>query len=161
MTIRRHVLPITAALLLSACASLPGLRDETPLYAGQAGLRVHESASAGSRVVGTLALHERVLRSEVERGWAHVRSDRSGLKGWVDNARLLNRIPSAHAPAASPDAQPAAATGPAAATPVAPDTQAASPAPDLPAEPVVTTPEETPPPAPDPPKREPAVFDPF
>jgi uncharacterized membrane protein len=151
MTIRRHVLPITAALLLSACASLPGLRDETPLYAGQAGLRVHESASAGSRVVGTLALHERVLRSEVERGWAHVRSDRSGLKGWVDNARLLNRIPSAHAPAASPDAQPAAAT----------DTQAASPAPDLPAEPVVTTPEETPPPAPDPPKREPAVFDPF
>jgi hypothetical protein len=165
---RRRRMPWTvlaALAVLAGCASwLP--RAETPSYAGVEGLRVHAQAAASSPVIGRLRLHERVLRAQVDRGFAHVRSERSGVVGWVDETKLLARIPAARAPAPHAPATPAAA--PAATEPAATDVTPPEPTPSEPAaEPPAAEPASaestpaTPPPPPDPPRREPAVFDPF
>jgi Bacterial SH3 domain len=78
-------------------------------YAAVDGLKVYSEPSSSSKVVGTLSLHERVTRSDLRRGYALVESSRSGVKGWVDNAVLLWRVPtapaaSAPAPAEEPQA---------------------------------------------------------
>src|SRR5262245_25276027 len=64
-------------------------------YAGVEGLKVYSDASTSSKVVGTLLLHEKVVRTSLERGYAFVESSQSGLKGWVDNAQLIWRLPPA------------------------------------------------------------------
>ena len=64
-------------------------------YAGVEGLNVYSEASTSSKVVGTLSLHEKVVRTNLERGYAFVESTKSGLKGWVDNAQLIWRLPPA------------------------------------------------------------------
>jgi hypothetical protein len=108
---------------------------QTPraFYAGVDGLKVHSEPSAGSKVVGTLALHEKVTRTDVERGYAYVTSATTGLKGWVSNAQLIWRLPGTKEPAAAhmpPEA-------PAAAEPEAP--APAAPAPEVPATATTTT----------------------
>ena len=65
---------------------------ESTYYAAVEGLTVYEEASESSKVVGHLALHERVARSKLERGYAYVSADKRGLKGWVDNSRLTWRV---------------------------------------------------------------------
>lgn len=70
-------------------------------YAGVEGLKVYGEASASSQVVGTLSLGEKVRRVRVERGFAFVESTKSGVKGWVDNAQLTWRLPTAPATAGS------------------------------------------------------------
>jgi hypothetical protein len=151
-------LGILLALVItgSGCASwLP--REEAPFYVGAEGLRVYAEASGSAQVIGRLALHERVMRSEVERGYAHIRSQRSGIEGWVDNAKLLARLPAAGARGGSP----AAPVGEPAAR--APEEPAAETPKDEPPAAEPASAESTPatPPPPDPPRREPAVFDPF
>jgi hypothetical protein len=42
----------------------------------------------GREVVARLPRNERVVRSRVEKGWALVRVESTGLEGWVDNAKL-------------------------------------------------------------------------
>jgi hypothetical protein len=64
-------------------------------YAGAEGLKVYSEASTSSKVVGTLSLHEKVVRTNLERGYAFVESTKSDLKGWVDNAQLIWRLPPA------------------------------------------------------------------
>ena len=64
-------------------------------YAGVEGLKVYSETSASSKVVGTLSLHEKVVRTNLERGYAFVESTERDLKGWVDNAQLIWRLPSA------------------------------------------------------------------
>jgi hypothetical protein len=64
-------------------------------YAGVDGLKVYSEASSSSKVVGTLSLHEKVVRTNLERGYAFVESTKSELKGWVDNAQLIWRLPAA------------------------------------------------------------------
>jgi hypothetical protein len=61
-------------------------------YAGVEGLKVYAAPSSSSNVIGTLSLHEKVIRSNVERGYALVESTKSGIKGWVDNAQLTWRL---------------------------------------------------------------------
>jgi hypothetical protein len=68
-------------------------------YAGVEGLKVYGEPSASSKVVGTLSLREKVRRVRVERGFAFVESTKSGVKGWVDNAQLAWRLPTAPATA--------------------------------------------------------------
>ena len=65
-------------------------------YAGVEGLKVYSETSASSKVVGTLSLHEKVVRTNLERGYAFVESTERDLKGWVDNAQLLWRLPAAN-----------------------------------------------------------------
>jgi hypothetical protein len=64
-------------------------------YAGVEGLRVYSDPSASAKVVGKLSLHERVTRTKLERGFAFVESATSGAKGWVNNAQLIWRLPTA------------------------------------------------------------------
>jgi len=64
-------------------------------YAGVEGLKVYSEASTSAKVVGTLSLHEKVVRSDIQRGYGLVESSKSGLKGWVDNAQLVWRLPAA------------------------------------------------------------------
>ena len=95
-------------------------------YAGVEGLKVYGEPSASSKVVGTLSLREKVTRVKVERGFAFVESTKSGVKGWVDNAQLAWRLPTAPAtagpvpgeakpegaqPEEAPPEEPAAPTG--------------------------------------------------
>jgi hypothetical protein len=64
-------------------------------YAGVEDLKVYGEPSTSSKVVGTLSLHEKVVRTNLERGYAFVESTKSELKGWVDNAQLIWRLPAA------------------------------------------------------------------
>src|SRR5262249_3198212 len=86
------------------------------------GLKVYSESSASSKVVGTLALHEKVTRYRVERGYAYVTSSQSGLTGWVSNGQLVWRLPATAAPAPVEEA-------PEAAEPEAPETSAPEPEP--------------------------------
>jgi hypothetical protein len=63
-------------------------------YVGAEGLKVYSEPSASSKVVGKLALHEKVTRSRLERGFAYVESTTTGTRGWVNNSRLIWRLPS-------------------------------------------------------------------
>ncbi len=124
-------------------------------YASAAGLEMHREPAASSKLVGTLALHERVTRYRIERGYAYVRSEKSGQAGWVDNAMLLWRLPAA-APAPAEPAPEA---------PAAPAAEEPSAAPEIPATP------ESPPPSPTatqvsgatptPSSAAPSMFDPY
>jgi hypothetical protein len=70
-------------------------------------------------------LHTKLHRDELKAGYAHVRVAPTGESGWVENARLIWRLP---AQAAQP--QPVEATKtPAVESPVAPPAPAPAPAP--------------------------------
>jgi hypothetical protein len=101
-----------ALILLASCATTqqatgtaptaeptksPASASQAPrvYYAGVEGLKVYSEASAFSKVVGTLSLHEKVVRMNLERGYAFVESTKSEVKGWVDNAQLIWRLPAA------------------------------------------------------------------
>lgn len=141
-----------AALPLAGCSGLrqtmggwfggtpsaaAGDGEGSPYYAGEAGLVLRDAPSRSGKVIGKLALHEKVLRTDLQEGWAYVTSTTGGQAGWVDNAKLVWRLPAA----ASPDGTAATAV-PAAVAP----TPTVTPATDAP---------------PAPPAPEPAVFDPF
>ena len=142
-------------------------------YAGAAGLQVYSKPSVSSKVVGKLALHEKVRRYKLERGYAYVESDKSGVKGWVSNEQLIRRLPgtpttAAPAPAVSePDEavvpaapSPEEPVAPAAEEPQAPIAAEATETPELPS----PTPTSTPVPAgakPTPRGVAPSIFDPY
>ena len=110
-------------------------------YAGSDGLKVYKGPSASSTVVGKLSLHEKVTRTKLEGGYAYVERA-TGAKGWVNNAQLIRRVPTAAAPAAPAAAEPEAEPEPEA--PVAP----AAEEPQAPAPPEATATAAEPPPAP-------------
>ena len=128
-------------------------------YAGIEGLKVFGEPSASSKVVGALSLHEKVTRTKLERGYAYVESAKSGMKGWVINAQLLWRLPTAPktgapAPVEAQPEEPVAPTGEETPAPVAPE--ATAPAAEQP-------PTATPVPAahPTPPGIAPSIFNPY
>ena len=111
-------------------------------YAGADGLAVYSGASASSKVVGKLALHEKVTRFKLERGYAYVESD-TGVKGWVTNAQLIWRLPAAPARAGEAPAEPR-------------PEEPAAPAPEAPEAPPVVEPTAPAVPPPPPPTHTPA-----
>ena len=74
-------------------------------YASEAGLKVYSEPTSSSKVVGKLSLHEKVTRFKVDRGYAYVKADASGLAGWVNNSMLLWRLPAAKPATAEPSAE--------------------------------------------------------
>ncbi|HVN85159.1 MAG TPA: hypothetical protein VMW17_09970 [Candidatus Binatia bacterium] len=62
-------------------------------FAGVEGMKVYSEPSLSSKLVGELSLHEKVTRFKIERGFAYVESATSELKGWVNNAQLIWRLP--------------------------------------------------------------------
>ena len=99
----------------SAPETVAGPQAPRAFYARTEGLKVYSEPSASSKVVGTLSLHEKVTRSKVERGYAYVESTKSVVKGWVDNAKLTWRSPTAPTAAAPApaEAEPEEAAAPA------------------------------------------------
>jgi len=96
--------PALAALLgvvVLGCASsrdflgslLPGGSRPSIYYVESEALPVYREP--GREVLMRLARNEKVLRSRVEKGWAFVRVESTGLEGWVDNSRLGWRVPAA------------------------------------------------------------------
>ncbi|MET0152786.1 MAG: SH3 domain-containing protein, partial [Candidatus Binatia bacterium] len=81
-------------------AAASGAQVRRVYYSSVEGMKVYSEPSTSSTVVGTLSLHEKVIRSKLERGYAFVESSQSGVKGWVDNAQLIWRLPAAPSAAA-------------------------------------------------------------
>jgi hypothetical protein len=115
------VVVTTLSVVLTGCASVEDVRHGSAhrsaspkaasgqtYYAAADGLVVRDQPSASGAVVGRLALHERVTRVRIHDGFALVTDSANGLKGWVENAQLVSRIPAA-SPAAK-ETSPADAT---------------------------------------------------
>ena len=158
----RVLLAVAAALALGGCAVFEQISTDwfggevatptpTPQQQGESfyssvdGLPMHFLPSGSSQVVGRLALHEHVTRTDVQRGYAHVVAD-NGLEGWVDNAKLLWRLPTSATPARTPAAAPHTpdVPTPETHTPVAPTPVETAPPPVAP-EPVPVVPATVPP----------------
>ena len=144
-------------------AALGSAAQVQTYYAGIDGLAVFADPSSSSKVIGRLALYEKVSRSRLEHGYAFV-SAAKGLQGWVDNAQLVWRVPAA-TPATNeaPAAETGGATG-GEGVPSAPPTATGTPAtpavPPTPAAPPPTP--EAAPTAPAPGRKlEPSIFDPY
>jgi hypothetical protein len=90
----------------AAARETPAAREGETYYAAVEGLTVYAEPSESSKVVGHLALHEKVIRSRLERGYAYVTVSKSGLDGWVDNGQLLWRVPASAASGAADRAEP-------------------------------------------------------
>jgi hypothetical protein len=88
---------VTGAAPTAEPTTSPATASQAPrvYYAGADALKVYSEASSSSKVVGTLSLHEKVVRTNLERGYAFVESTKTELKGWVDNAQLIWRVPAA------------------------------------------------------------------
>lgn len=95
--------------------------SEKVLYAGRAGIDVLSKPSAGSKPVGRLALHEKVIQSKEENGFAKIRARGGSLEGWVPSARLLRRLPGSKASASGAGSRPGDPPTEAGADPVSPD----------------------------------------
>jgi hypothetical protein len=94
-------------------------------------LKVYSDPSTSAKVVGTLSLHEKVARTNLERGFAFVESSKSGVRGWVDNAQLIWRLPAASSTSApsSVEAEPEEPAAPAPEEPSPTATAAPQPTP--------------------------------
>lgn len=139
-------------------------------YAGGEGLTVHAEPSGSSKIVGHLARYERVTRSRLERGYAYVAADKSGLEGWVDNAQLLWRLPASEPDENEPPKAESPSTGASEAAQAEPTAAKGAPAAELTPTSTPETPPASPTPTPQaalptpPPTRavtKPAIFDPF
>lgn len=117
---RTLVALLAAVVALAGCGSLPQLggdqakprttesatpaaqgqksavlaQEEQVYYVAEAGLNVYAEPSARAQRVAELPLYERVLRSDLQRGYARIRTADDRVHGWVDNARLIWRLPS-------------------------------------------------------------------
>jgi len=148
---------VAAALALSGCASVQqtvgswfgGSATPTPaaaqrsnetFYAADAGLTVYAEPSRTAEIVGHLALHEEVSRNEIEHGYAHISA--SKIEGWVDNGRLLWRLPAEGA--ARPVAEPIPASGSSTDAPAAITASAAAVATPTPTPPDLASPTASP-----------------
>jgi len=108
-------LMIIAAIFLSSCVTLDsGTRTigatEKPetFYVGRADTKLYAEPRFSENYIATLPLHEKVLRDQLTKGFAHVTIPKTGQSGWVNNAHLVWRKPSASPPPAKPTPQKAA-----------------------------------------------------
>jgi hypothetical protein len=82
-----------------------------------------------------LPLHQKVYRYKMEKGYAYVKVEGNGVSGWVDNARLIWRLPAQQQKAATKTQEQAVKP-----TQEAPEEKGKSPTPT----PTVETPEPEP-----------------
>jgi hypothetical protein len=57
-------------------------------------LVVYSEPRSSSSPLTQLSLHQKVYRSKIEKGYAYIKVEESGVTGWVDNAQLIWRLPS-------------------------------------------------------------------
>ena len=174
---------VLVAALVAGCSSTKSMPDwfgsdskssakgEEVFFAGVARLPVLAEPKGSAAVRGHLALHQKVIRTKIQGGYARVRAAKGGLEGWVLNSRLLWKLPATGAargtpvPAGGEVAEPASGE---AAVPA--DEDAVSVSPEEVAAPVeeapaaeVPAPVEAPPAPPKPAKKSGggSVFDPY
>jgi hypothetical protein len=63
-------------------------------YAGVDQLMVYSEPRSSASQLAQLPLHQKVYRSKIEKGYAYIKVEGTGVTGWVDNARLIWRLPS-------------------------------------------------------------------
>ncbi len=94
--------------------------SEATYYTSEVGVKLYSEPRFSSSSVATLPLHQKVYRSKLEKGFAYVSVEGTGQTGWVDNGKLIWRLP-AHpaatvkpgdsettlAPTAGPEPEPA------------------------------------------------------
>jgi len=158
----------TAAESPAATATSPDVTASTVYYVTSGGTSLYDAPRG--RVVAQLAEFQKVERFGMKNGYAQVRVEATGASGWVDNAKLIWRLPSR--PNAVPETPPAERLEEDAAT-AAEESGAGESAPaSPPAEPAAAAVEATePPPAPAPvpaaainpapTQVNPSVFDPY
>lgn len=133
-----------------------GRASETgTFYAASDGLRIYPKPSFSSAPVGKLALHQKVYRSKIDKGFAYVKVAGSGQIGWVENAKLLWRLPSSRKTATGPvEESPEEAVAEPAAEPISAEA-------DVEQEPAAATESSPGKPADEPGGADPSLFNPF
>ena len=71
-----------------------GSKAEVAYFVGVDDLALRDGPKLSAKLVGHLTLHQEVLRSTVENGYARVRVPDGSLHGWVINRKLLRKLPS-------------------------------------------------------------------
>ena len=109
------IILLYSGLMLGGCsADLPFLKDKPadeegpsgavtheteeeaePLvyYVGVESLGLYEAPRASGNLIAELEQHQKVYRYKIEKGFAWVKVDGTGMTGWVNNARLIWRLP--------------------------------------------------------------------
>jgi len=83
----------------SASSSAPDIESQPlPFFVGIDGLALYSSPTVASPIIARLPLHQNILRSKLEKGYAYIRAPDSGKEGWVDNAKLIWKLPAKSAP---------------------------------------------------------------
>ena len=94
---------------VSGCSKLRGFGWGTDTQASKPGVSPQDSSktgiyftetenlplyqSPGSKIITRLPLHTKVYRDDLQKGYAHVRVDATGDQGWIENAKLIWRLP--------------------------------------------------------------------
>ncbi len=103
------ILTSTLAFILAACGTT-GLstkkEDRKVFYAAEEGLKLYPEPQFSENSIAELPLNEKVLRYRIEKGFAYVEVQRTGQKGWVDNARLKWRLEAQNSPSVQPSPAP-------------------------------------------------------
>jgi len=111
--------------------------EESVYYTGTADMPLYRSP--GGDIISRLPRYTKLYRDDLQRGYAHVRVEATGATGWVDNARLIWRLPAQAAPQPAEPVNAPGATqpGPDAVEPPESTTPAATPPSDTPSQPTV------------------------
>ena len=67
--------------------------DPLVYYAGVDQLIVYSEPRSSASQLAQLPLHQKVNRYKMEKGYAYIKVEENGVSGWVDNARLIWRLP--------------------------------------------------------------------
>ena len=62
-------------------------------YVGVESLGLYETPRTSGNLIAELEQHQKVYRYKIEKGFAWVKVDGTGMTGWVNNARLIWRLP--------------------------------------------------------------------
>jgi hypothetical protein len=81
-------------------------------YVGVDQLAVYSEPRSSSSSLTQLPLHQKVYRYKTEKGYAYIKVEGTGVTGWVDNARLIWRLPSPQQKAATKTEEQAAKPAP-------------------------------------------------
>ncbi len=93
----RAVLVWSCCTVFVACAGGQSVSQRSagpPDYAGVDQLVVYSEPRSSASPLTQLPLHQKVYRYKMEKGYAYIKVEGSGVTGWVDNARLIWRLPS-------------------------------------------------------------------
>ena len=89
------ILALVAAAVLWSCGTTGSSKKKEVkqvFYAAEQDLKLYPEPRFSRNTIAELPLNEKVLRYRTEKGFAYVKVERTGQKGWVENARLKWRI---------------------------------------------------------------------